>query len=172
MRFKRDDISRGIHAFEDIGILNPKHLLRLASGTGRGRPCSTDLRRAVSSAYYALFHLLSQYCADMLVGATKAPRSQAAWLQAYRSLDHSYVKNQCSKLSRLSFPPQIRRFGELFVEMQKERERADYDPETVFNRNEVLQRIKEVEKVIEKSGTTDNKDLRAFAVLVALKRRR
>lgn len=56
--------------------------------------------------------------------------------------------------------------------MQKDRERADYDPETVFNRNEVLQRIKKVEKVIEQFGTTDKKDLRAFAVLVALKYRR
>lgn len=153
--------------------MNPKHLLRLAkrlaSGTGRGRPCAADLRRAVSSAYYALFHSLSQCCADMIVGATKAPRSQPAWRQAYRALEHGHARRQCAKLPSLNFPPQIQRFGSLFVEMQKERHHADYDPAAIFARKEVLQRIKEVENTIEQFKTADRKDRRAFAVLVVLK---
>ena len=57
----------------------------------------------------------------------------------------------------------------MFVEMQKERHHADYDPAAIFARKEVLQRIKEVENTIEQFKTANRKDRRAFAVLVVLK---
>ena len=48
----------------------------LVQANTRGRPRETNLRRAVSTAYYALFHGLAECCADMLVGGSGANRSQ------------------------------------------------------------------------------------------------
>ena len=57
--------------------MNPDDLIRIArylasTGTGinAGRPSQADLRRAVSTTYYALFHALAQCCANTLIGAT------------------------------------------------------------------------------------------------------
>lgn len=56
--------------------MNPRHLIRiarqLASGVvsgSRGRPRQAELRRAMSAAYYALFHALAYCCADRLAGS-------------------------------------------------------------------------------------------------------
>jgi uncharacterized protein (UPF0332 family) len=56
---------------------------RLAKATA-SRPKQVDLRRAISSAYYACFHALAKSCADSLIG-TKNVGNQAAWAQAYRA---------------------------------------------------------------------------------------
>ena len=57
----------------------------------RGRPRQSDLRRAVSTAYYALFHCLAGCCADLLVGDPGANRSLSAWNQTYRGLQHAFA---------------------------------------------------------------------------------
>ena len=110
----------------------------------------------------------------MLVGRTKSTRSEPAWKQAYRALEHRQAKDQCSRLPKLKkkFPPEIRDFGEIFVEMQNERHLADYDPTVVFNRAEVLQRIEETENAIRRFEKAARKDRRAFAILVLLKFRK
>lgn len=50
----------------------------LATSSAR-RPRQTNLRRAVSTTYYALFHCLAKCCADMVVGG--AGRSSPFRLQ-------------------------------------------------------------------------------------------
>ncbi len=40
----------------------------------RGRPKQADLRRAISTAYYAVFHALCRMCADSLTGKGKKTR--------------------------------------------------------------------------------------------------
>ena len=57
------------------------------------KPRQADLRRAVSTSYYAAFHALAQDCADRLVGTTRQ-RSEPAWRQAYRALDHVNLAQQ------------------------------------------------------------------------------
>ena len=92
--------------------MNPDDLIRIAEhlasgglGGGIGRPVQAELRRAVSAAYYALFHALSRSCANILVGVAPASRSQPAWSQVYRALEHGYAKNQCAHWNKLSrFP--------------------------------------------------------------------
>ncbi len=126
--------------------MNPDDLIRiaehLASGGVRGRigrPVQAELRRAVSATYYALFHALSRCCANMLVGATPASRSQQAWRQVYRALEHGHAKNQCSNWNMFSrFPYQIQDFGLLFAAVQRQRQDADYDPYAQFFRSDVL----------------------------------
>ena len=48
---------------------------RLANASPK-RPRDVDLRRAVSSAYYALFHEMARTGADLLVGTVGAHRSE------------------------------------------------------------------------------------------------
>ena len=62
--------------------MKPEDLIRIAeslasgrAGNLAGRPRQAELRRAVSAAYYALFHTLANSCADLLVGTMSANRS-------------------------------------------------------------------------------------------------
>ncbi|MCY4260578.1 MAG: hypothetical protein OXC91_09990 [Rhodobacteraceae bacterium] len=63
----------------------------------QGKPKQANLKRALSTAYYALFHALCLNCADSLVGSAGADRSQRAWQQAYRSVEHSHARKQCTR---------------------------------------------------------------------------
>ena len=154
--------------------MNPDDLIRiaehLASGGVRGRigrPVQAELRRAVSATYYALFHTLSRCCANMLVGATPASRSQQAWRQVYRALEHGHAKNQCSNRNMLSrFPQKMQEFAGLFVAMQRQRQNADYDPDVQFFRSNIQGFIDLAKEAISEFGDTDARDQRAFAVYV------
>ena len=146
---------------------------RLAEQTGRGRPLETDLRRATSTAYYALFHCLAQSCADLLVGGPGSARDLAAWTQTYRALQHRTASQRCSNLAQMrGFPVQIRDFGKVFVRMQIKRHDADYNPGAEFTKNAVIQNINESENAITGFGRAPIKDRRAFAVYVLLDNRR
>ncbi len=158
--------------------MNPHDLLKaayqLALEPSVGRPRQANLRRAISTAYYALFHSIANCCADMLAGSTRANRSQRAWRQTYRALEHGHAKNQCMNQSVISrFPPEIQDFGEVFTDMQGARHIADYDPdpEQSFTRDSVLQRIAESERAILRFENTPISDRRAFAIYVLLRLR-
>lgn len=153
-------------------ILIARQLATGATGGGIGRPRQAELRRAVSTAYYALFHALARCCADMVVGSTRGSRSQAAWNQTYRALEHGLARNQCSNRSMMSrFPAEIEAFGKQFVVMQQQRHNADYDPEATFQRNEVIDFIDETEEVITAFNNVPNIERRAFAVYVLFRLR-
>ena len=67
------------------------------------------------------------------------------------------------------FPAEIQDFGDKFVDMQKQRHLADYDPVGTFTRSEVLQLIEETEKTIKQFELTTTGDQRAFAIYVLLR---
>ena len=140
----------------------------LAAGTtGRG-PRQTNLRRAVSTTYYALFHCLAGCCADMLVGGPGANRSAPAWRQAYRALQHGTVRQRCANPIIERFPGEIQAFAGRFIDMQRKRESADYDPDGTFHKSEVLDDIDVTENAIIQFLKVPAKDRRAFAVYVLL----
>ena len=141
-------------------IETARHLTTSSSG----RPRQSDLRRAVSTAYYALFHCLAICCADMLVGGPGANRSEAAWRQAYRALNHGHAKKRCAQQRIVEFPNEIQDLASAFVDMQRKRHTADYDPDAAFSKNEVIQSISEAEDVIRGFAQAPRRDRRAFAV--------
>ena len=150
----------------------------LAGATNRGRPRETNLRRAVSTTYYALFHCLATSCADMIVGGTRSNRSQPAWRQAYRALQHGHARQRCERPNIIAkFPDEIQDFAKLFVDMQKKRHSADYDPDAtyspvmVFFKSNIIQDIFVAENVIHRFSKTPLRDRRAFAVYILLDRR-
>ena len=67
---------------------------RLADTSRPGRPRETDLRRAISTAYYAVFHCLAAYGADTLVGGPGSNRDLRAWNRMYRSLEHGIARRR------------------------------------------------------------------------------
>lgn len=107
----------------------------------------------------------------MLIGSTKSARSQPAWLQAYRAIDHGQAKNQCKNGTIKKFPKDVEDFAALFIEAQDARHRADYDPGSRFTRSEVLVLIKRVEEAISAFHKVPKSDRRAFAAFVVLKLR-
>jgi hypothetical protein len=85
-----------------VTILNPEHLLeqseRLIQRGMAGAPRQVDLRRAVSSAYYSVFHATMTAAADNLMGRTR--RSSAQYALAYRSIDHKSLRDICEEIRR------------------------------------------------------------------------
>jgi len=70
--------------------MDPLHFIRTALKLARGRrgkPQQVDLRRAVSTAYYAMFHCICRAYANSPLGSSKT-RIDDAWFHAYRSLSH------------------------------------------------------------------------------------
>lgn len=78
------------------------------------RPKQASLRRAVSTAYYALFHALAGLCADELIGWDKP---WSVFTPIYRSLDHGAVKKYFvqKRLDAIVAPT-----GNIFVLLQEE----------------------------------------------------
>lgn len=152
--------------------MTPSNLIATAfalADTGRpGRPRQTDLRRAVSTAYYALFHCLAASCADLLVGGSGADRSKPAWEQTYRALEHGVVRRRCQAATIREFPPGIRHFANVFLDQQGKRHRADYAPTDNFPKQIVLQDIHYVVDAIARFQQAPVKDRRAFAVYLLL----
>ena len=104
-------------------------------------------------------------CADMLVGGAGAARSRPAWRQAYRGLQHRTARRRCEDRIINRFPVEIQDLANLFIDMQKKRHRADYEPT-------VMQDIAETENAIRRFSRVDRKDRRAFAVYLLLDIRR
>jgi uncharacterized protein (UPF0332 family) len=137
-----------------------------------GKPRQSNLRRATSTAYYALFHTLAKSCADLMVGGDGAVRSEAAWGQVYRALEHAFAKNACKNSTLISqFPKEIQDFANMFVQMQEKRHRADYDPNEKFLKSAVANDISGVEVAIDDFYKAPISDRRAFATLVLFKMR-
>lgn len=155
--------SRSVTAALDL-IETSRRLAQL----GRSRPRQADLKRAVSTAYYAVFHALARCAADTLVGSG----ADAAWTQVYRSLEHGTAKNACRGAQAHGFPPDIVSFAGSFVELQEARHRADYDPGARYARPDVLALIAACELAIGKLQSASRADRKAFAVWVLFQRKR
>lgn len=145
----------------------------LATHPRRGRPPETNLRRAVSTTYYGLFHCLAECCADTLVGGPGSNRSRAAWLRVYRGLQHGTARERCLEQNVIAnFPVELRVFAQVFADMQPLRNQADYNPDAEFSRKNVILLINESENAIRGFPNAPIADRRAFAVHVLMAPRR
>ena len=115
-----------------------------------GSPHWVSRNRAISAAYYALFHALAELCARELVGAWKP---WPAFRHVYRSLDHAAARRTFEAArSRGGFSAGLIAIGDLFRLLQKERHAADYDPGYRVSRAEVLDRIERTVDVLQRLG--------------------
>lgn len=135
-----------------------------------GKPRQADLKRSVSTAYYALFHALARDIADRLVG-TGANKSKPAWTQAYRALDHGPAKKACDEVKKLNFPSSIRSCAMTFIDLQMARHAADYDPEFRVSRATARSLIELAKRAIADLREASPKDRTAFAIMLVFKKR-
>lgn len=97
------------------------------------------MRRAISTAYYAVFHFILAATADEFVGVTK--RKTARYALVYRSVDHRALRTLCDKARKQTLAPKyqkhvprnglganIQAFSDGLIELQQKRHSADYDP--------------------------------------------
>jgi len=104
---------------------------------GAGRPPQAALRRAVSTAYYALFQALCELSARNLVTWNAA---WDAFTPIFRSVDHARARQVLYRGASHGAHPlggEVERIGIAFRELQDAREWADYSPEPHFNRERV-----------------------------------
>jgi hypothetical protein len=123
-------------------------LLELAVDLARreaGRPKQISLRRAVSTAYYAVFHALAALCAEELVGWSK---SWDAVTPIYRTLDHSGARRVFDRnRDGVTYGAEVGEIGRIFIQLQLARYTADYDPGPfALSRQETLELIDRARK--------------------------
>lgn len=126
--------------------LRPEHLLdqadRLIAAAGGGAPRQADLKRAISGAYYALFHAVVSAAADEFVGKTQTARNSAGYALAYRSIDHRALKTLCQDVVKPKMPAKLAKYAPAggfsrniksvaaaVIDLQELRHLADYDPQ-------------------------------------------
>lgn len=145
-------------------IVTARRLVR-ASPT---KPRQAELKRAVSTAYYALFHALAKDAANQLIGAGQM-RASEVWVQVYRALDHGFAKSACREVRRV--PAALLECADEFIELREARHKADYDPRMTLTRVEALEWALRAELAIAKLRSAPRRDRKGFAVQLLLKKR-
>lgn len=141
---------------------------RLLAG---GRPTQGALRRAVSTAYYAMFHALAASNADLIVGP-RTPTNEPHWIETYRSLRHYRAENPLHGWPHLFSLP-VQNFAFVIGIIKKEREQADYDPgaSVIFAQSQVITWIDSAEKAITDFNAASPQE-RAMVAIATLAGRR
>jgi hypothetical protein len=104
-----------------------ERLLWLAQETARmGAHSLTLKRRAVSDAYYAVFHAIAAACASELLPNEK-PQKSRNYERVYRALEHSSLKNEFNRPPLRDYK-RLRELGVIVTDLQRERHNADYLP--------------------------------------------
>lgn len=112
------------------------------------RPKQASLRRAVSAAYYSLFHLLVADASLTMLGGSRSRRLARSVLG--RCFEHTSMVQCCKAFDSGNLPARmsvfstslpisldLRSVARGFVDLQDERHRADYDVAATFYRGNV-----------------------------------
>ena len=141
--------------------------------TGPGRPRQIRLRRALSTAYYAMFHALCRSNAETLIGSAQVMQGTESWVWAYRALNHGPAKNKMAGYRpNGQIHQDIASFSRVFSNLQEHRHDADYDPRKVYTRREVDTLINQAEVAIETFEAVSARDRRDLAAYLLLARNR
>ena len=132
------------------------------------RPSQAEIRRSMSSAYYAVFHALARTCADSLVGRTPSQRPNKAWVEVYRGLNHGVCRTACKQAKAVAFPACIQKFADEFCQLQESRHKADYDPDIKFSKEDGETCYNRAKLSIDSLESASNVDKKAFSVWVLI----
>lgn len=138
-------------------------------------PRQASLRRAVSTAYYALFHLLiSEAVANWNRVNLRAALS--------RAFDHGIMKaasNRIQDTRQFPFPGEepgvvaaLKTVAKTFAQLQEKRHIADYDNTTFWTRTEALAQVKSAEQAFATWKPIRNEQVaQAYLVSLVVKKR-
>ena len=147
-------------------------------------PEQVNLRRAISAAYYALFHAVCEVFAESVVGDGK--ELKRAWLQTYRSLNHKTVCNRLIEIhnflnsdkkeqqpKQLNFPLSLKEVASTFSSLKDGREEADYNPQSErLQRPDVAGQIVLAKKAINELQKLDDKHKTALSAFIGISHNR
>jgi uncharacterized protein (UPF0332 family) len=162
---------------------DPHRVLDQADALITSHRDETDLRRAVSAAYYALFHYVLRAAADLTIGA--ASRGAPRYNLAYCSVDHVRLKNLRDQLRGprpqdviLPYaPPPPAYFGNVAVfvrlaaNLQLARHYADYHPTVQFDQVRASQAVEDARIAIKAFEDSTDEQREAFLTLLLFKPR-
>ena len=144
-------------------------LIRVSRLLAGGQPSQEALRRAVSTAYYAMFHALTTSNADLIAGP-RMPANESEWIATYRSLQHYRAENPLHGWPHLFHPP-LRNFAFVIGSIKRRREDADYNPVMDFVQNDVITWIDSAERAITDFNAASSQE-RAMVAIATLAGRR
>jgi hypothetical protein len=162
-------------------VLNPDHLLdqadRLIAPPAIGAPRQADLRRAISTAYYALFHAVVTAAADDFAGRTKQQTPRYALV--YRSINHKSLRALCEDVVKSTLPakytthkppggfgPDLIAVATALNDLQEKRHLADYDPLYRVGRSDAVLAVDTARSALERLSRASATKRKAFLSLV------
>jgi uncharacterized protein (UPF0332 family) len=130
-----------------------KQAEHLATKDKRGNPPQASLRRAVSAAYYAVFHLLI-HAASCSLAHGPARKNLRNLLS--RAFDHGEMNSACKSFgsggklpdaigdiygSTVVVPADLKGVAEVFCSLQMQRHKADYAVHQRFTRTQAIDAV-------------------------------
>lgn len=160
--------------------LDPKELLLHSDAlAAKAGATQADLRRAISAAYYAIFHFVLAAAADMALG-TSSPSTPGYGL-VYRSIDHSRLRGLCDQLrgtkpGNVAITPtvgfgRIADFARLTVNLYEYRILADYEPSRDFTVDETKVAISDAREAIAWFQASAEEQQKAFLTMLLFRQR-
>ena len=153
-------------------MIDPQELIDTCRKLAAASPPSSeaDLRRAISTAYYAVFHTLAASNAELIAGQPQSSMSAYAWERVYRRLDHVRTRNNLrAVLSLLS--PSGENFASTFIELQDLRQEADYDPNFTITHLNTVNTIARAETAVRDFAQLTQEERRFLAAQSMFDRR-
>lgn len=165
-----------------MAVLNPDHLLDQAERLttlpgGGGAPRQADLRRAISSAYYGVFHAVLTEAADSFVGKTQ--RHTPRYELVYRSINHGSLRSICEDVVKTTIPakfskyeprggfgPDLKALATAVIELQEKRHAADYDPLFRARRSDAVLAVATGRTALVRLSSSSSTRRKAFLSLV------
>lgn len=155
----------------------------LSGPAAAGQATDADIRRAISTVYYGLFHFALTRMADGLVGESRS--ATPAYQLAYRSVGHNHLAKLCTEVGKSvpakEFAPffpgsgvsrAIKSFAAAVVQLQRWRSAADYDPGARFTLTDVRAAVSEARAARDAFLAASADDRLAFLALLAFPLRR
>lgn len=128
-------------------------------------------RRAVSTAYYAVFHAITTLCASELMGSNAASKKTPEFERVYRALDHKSLKLAFSA-APLNNNQTFKAIGNRVVELQSERIRSDYLPSgRLYKKSECDRLVQSARSIVAELKNLSSQDRRTLAVYLIFKNR-
>ena len=163
-----------------MSLPDPEKLLLLAESlisSGGPEPGQENLRRAISSAYYAVFHAVLTDVADNFQG--RDARQSPNYSLLCRSVDHRRARQLCDDLKKDKLPekyqkylpagglgPELTQFSEQFGVLQDLRTSADYDPQFHINGSDTTLAVDIGRTAIRNFASATHEQRAAFASLL------
>ena len=155
-------------------MINPQELIdtchKLVPTVPARPPSQADMRRAISTAYYALFHTLAVSNAELIAGQPQSNMSSYAWERVYRRLDHGRAQNNLRAVFNL-MSQSGENFARTFIDLQDQRQDADYNPNARVTRSDTINIIAQAQTAIRDFAQLTHEERRLLAAQSMFDRR-